>query len=190
MNLRILPFVLVSLVIAGFGADSESSRKQSELSKLLEHTKELQYFQYDIKVAVDALRKSQPEVPSGFWDEVVREVRVGDYARWIFALLDRSLTEGEVRELNTVMSDENNRTLLYELLQKFSGKKGKEFAIAVEDYFRSPEKPSHAKEVVAFLKSETAVKYAAILTEKFAGQGEIAAKLLGEAQGIVNARRK
>ena len=188
MNLRVLPLVIISVSV-GFAADAESSRKQSELLKLLHYTKELKDFRDDIKGTVDALRKSHPEAPFGFWDELEREVRTEDYAQWIMAIWDRSLTEGDVRELNAVMSDEKKNALLGELLRQLSGKKGKEFAVAVEK-FKSSNDPRLAEEVVAFMQSETAVKYAAVLREKSAGQREIAIKLLGEAQRRVNARRK
>jgi hypothetical protein len=186
---RVFPFLVVILVSAGFAADTESSRKQSELLKLLHYTKELNAFRDDIKGTVDVLRKSNPKAPFGFWDELEREVRMEDYGQWIIAIWDRSLTEGDVRELNAVMSDEKKKNLLEDLLRQLSGKKGDEFAAGVEKFKKSND-PRLAKEVVAFMQSETAIKYAAVLREKSAGQREIALKLLGEAQRRVNARRK
>lgn len=189
MNTRILAAALTLFAALAFGAGAETPRKQSELLKLVHYTRELAEFRATVKHAIDERRKSMPEIPSLFWDELGREVRVDEYAQWLIALLDQMLTEQEVRALNVIVSDPKKNAALAGLLRQLSGKKGKEFADAVEKFRRSHDRRI-ADELIAFMKSQTAAKYGAALTEKHAGQEHVTNRLLSEAQQRVLARRK
>ena len=171
---------LTLFVASSFGAAAETPRKQTDLVKFLHYTKEMAEFRERIKTGIDDLRKTNPDPRSKLWDDLARDVRTDEYTQWIMSLLERVLTEQDVRTLNVIVSDPRKGPALVNLYGQRDGKRGKDVAAAVDKFKRSHESRL-ADELVAFMHTEAGGRYAAFREIKAADQGEMTKKLLHEA---------
>lgn len=189
MKIALIVASLSLFVAASFGAAADTSRKQTELVKLLHYTKELSEFRERVRVGVDELKKANPETRTKVWDDLPREVRSDEYTQWVLGLLDRMLTEQDVKTLNAIMSDLKKNGALADLIGQVSGKRGKEYNAAI-DKFKRLYDWRLADELVAFLQSEAGGRYIAFREVKAADQGQMTTKLLREAHQRALARNK
>ncbi|HEX2854969.1 MAG TPA: hypothetical protein VHO24_17175 [Opitutaceae bacterium] len=189
MKTTLLAVSLILFVAASFGAGTETPRKQTDLVKVLHYTRELGEFRDRIKVGIEELKKNNPDARPRLWDELARDVRTDEYTQWVMGLLDRMLTEKDVKELNVILSDLKKNGALSDLFGLIRGKSGKELTAAVDKFKRSYE-TRLVDELLAFQQSEAGGRYAAFREVKAADQGEVTARLLREAHQRVLARQK
>lgn len=190
MKIAALVVASLSLFVAiSSGAGTETSRKQTELVKLLHYTKEMAEFRDRIKVGTDELKKANPETRTKVWDDMAREVRADEYTQWVLGLMDRMLTEQDVKTLNAIMSDLKKNGALSDLLGQVAGKRGKDYTAAI-DKFKRLYDYRLADELVSFLQSEAGGRYVAFREVKAADQGPMTTKLLREAHQRALARNK
>lgn len=189
MKSILLVVSLTLFVATSFGAAAETPRKQTDLVKFLHYTREMAEFRERIKAGIDDLKRTNPDPRSKLWDDLARDVRTDEYMQWIMGVLDRVLTEQDVRTLNVIVSDPKKGAALVNLYGQLDGKRGKDVTAAVDKFKRFHESRL-ADELVAFMQSEAGARYAAFREVKAADQGEMTKKLLHEAHQRVLARIK
>src|ERR1700733_3547217 len=98
--------------------ETEQPGRQMEALKLIHYTKQLGMFREDIKLTIEGLKERKPSLPYWFWEELEKEVSTEAYAQWLVGLLERDLSEEDLRLLNAVFGDEKKKPMLDELIEK------------------------------------------------------------------------
>lgn len=193
MHLRPLILVGGALAFGGRAAQpekpSDAAGNRAGLLQLIHHTNELRDFRGRIRRMIADVRRSNAEMPASFWEELEREVSIEPYAQWLVAVLERHLTDNDLRQLNAVFGVEKKKAAYDTLAAMLKGKQGTEFARAVQE-FRRLHGSALADEIVAFVTSDAVTRYYAAQDEATLGRGKVIVGLLLEAQQRVRARHK
>ena len=190
--MKVLVALIASVVLSSplqAAAPSDSATKRGEILKLVHTTKELRQFKEDVARTVDGVRKTKPEMPAWFWEELEREVSADAYAQWLLEIYERTLSLDELRELNRMFGEPKKKALIDGLIEKLAGKQGDDFVGTVQKFRRTNERDT-AEEIIRFMQSSAAANYGTARTEISAGTRDTVIKLLVEADGRVRARHR